>query len=298
MACTHGAATQLAINGKKYGFTKFLPDGTVQHLIDGSSDSITGRMALAAERTVQGPLHVRFGILMEVTYLELVSLLEEVLGFDQYGAIEENVPEVDVVVEYAFDPGDDSAHKYEDCKCGVIRFSGNKGTKPILLALEFFGKDWLPTYDFDAYAPDAIDPSAPFVFIDANLTDIARHKMDRVSVTINRHIHSEHNYSRTPTDVCPRFTEVTIADNTPYTDDQKTFITTALENADGSDATLQIESGDGSALFTFANVKLIAQPAPIKGKENVRQGLFYRAYEVTDDDQVITPVVTIELTPA
>lgn len=295
MSCTHGANCRLAINGKHYGFAKFMPNGVVKQLVDGSIDAIRGYMDLSANRRTEGPLLANFDILLEPTWPEMTELLDDFLGFDvtsgQY-EIAENATARDVLVDYDF-----NVTKFANTKCGGFEWSGNKGTGPCKLMLHCFAENWQVD---QTWAATAIDEDIPYAFngvAGLNLPGKTDADFDRFKLSVDRHMFVEHNNSITPTDICPRYTEVVFATNNPYVETHKNILHRWLSSADGADIELSFTAGSRSTVFTCGYAQAIAQGVPIPGKQNIRNGIFYRCGRYVDPNtDAITPSLTVDHT--
>ena len=294
MGCTHGANCRLSMDGKDYGFARFVPHGVVKQLTDGSLNTIRGYLELSANRRTEGILTANFSVMLEMTWEEMTCLLDDVLPFDVASGvytIAENAPAIPVLVDY-----DHTIHKFTNAKCGAFELMGQKGTSPCQIMLHFFAENW----EVDqAWVGAAITEDVPYAFHNAalNLQDITGASFDRFKLSVDLHMFVEHNNSVTPTDICPRYTEVLFATSAPYDDPHSDLLHYWLQSYLGADAVLQFTAGVRETTFTLGYLQRIAQGIPIPGKVNIRDGLFYRAGRFVDPvSTAVTPSLTVEHT--
>lgn len=276
MTCAQGYASQLAINGQAMEFLR-IRDLTVRELVDNGDFAIRGILDHVKERVTLGRLHIGFEVTMNPSPAELDVLLP-LMGFSESPT--DTFTDTDTISTFtSIIDRVTKVHTYTSCKIGRATFFGQRGSQPIGLTMQILGTGFSEGAS-GSFSATAIDTDICYAFHEGTLTlRSSSRAFDRFRWTRDNHLQVQWNNSSTPTEICATQRTNTLSVSTPYTSSESDLFTTPLSAAAGAAGTLAWSRGGQSTSVAFANLKEIAAPPPIPGKQEIRLPVNLRAYK-------------------
>lgn len=308
--CNQGSFTRLAIDGQQMPFLRII-DRSRYGLVDTSDKEIRGILEPHANRVTAGIQVFRWVITMQPSPADLDVILP-LIGMnesptDTFSVVDGSGDSVSPQSFTSIIDRSTKVHTYSTCYVDKATFYGQRGDAPVNLDLEIVGTSESEGSSFSASAIGT--PDLAFAFHEgtvklgtaAGVGTNGIVEFDRFRLVINNHLASQYNNSATATAICPTRREITLAISTPYTSDEATLysvpgpVNTSTAGYSSPDAYIKFTrtSPAVSTLFTFGNLKSIAKPPDIPGKEEVRLAQFYKAYTT---DSAAALVVTHDAT--
>lgn len=276
MACAQGFDAQLAINGQAMEFLR-IRELTVRELVDNGDQAIRGILDHVKERVTLGRLHIGYEVTMNPSPAELDVLLP-LMGFTESPT--DTFTDTDTLTTFtSIIDRVTKVHTYTSCKIGRAVFSGQRGSQPIALTMQILGTGFSEGAS-GSFSASAIDTDICYAFHEGTLSArSASRAFDRFQWVRNHHLQVQWNNSTTPTEICATQRTNTLSFSTPYTSSESDLFTTPLSAATGAAATLAWSRSGQSTSVAFANLKEIAAPPPIPGKQEIRLPVNFRAYK-------------------
>jgi hypothetical protein len=280
MPCSsQGAVSQLAINGKKFPF-ELIDDQSVRQLVDDNDEVITGFFDPLKERVSLGPQILTLNIRLRPTPLEM-SILMPFLGLSntvgntwEIQAESNGLASFPVIVDRVA-----KVHTYTTCYFNRWTLQGQKGTKPLALDVQIFGATYAEG-NAGSFTADALQTDAPYPFTGGTLTArAAARTFDRFALSVNHFLEREFENQLTANCIDMTRRKVTLATSVPYVAANTALLNTPfVTDADGAGLTLAFARGGQSTSIVFENMKEIARPPGIAGKQAIRLPVFWQNY--------------------
>lgn len=302
-ACNQGATTRLALGAtgsvQQIEFLEFI-DESQFGLVDNSRQAIRGTLEGHANRVTAGLERLKFTIKMNPSPSEMDLILPLIgttqVSTDNFSVVDGSgnstaPPAFEVVVDR-----NTQIDLYDDCKIDKAIYRGQKGDAPVELILEIMATTMTRDTSWQDSAAGAIaaigTPDICYAFTEGSLklgsalgeSSDGIIEFDRFAVVINNNLQVQYNNSRTPTNICATRRDIQLLANSPFVSGTKALFNTPA----GGDTTgfsspnayvkFTRSSANISTEFRFGNIKAIATPPDIPGKQELRLDLAYTAY--------------------
>lgn len=303
-ACNQGATTRLALgvtaSVQQVEFLSFI-DESQFGLVDNSQRAIRGTLEGHSNRVTAGLERLKFKITMNPSPSEMDLILPLIgtteVSTDNFSVVDGSSnsvapPAFEVVVDR-----NTQIDVYTDCKVDVAVYRGQKGDAPVELILEVYAAGMIQDHgawtDSGSNAIAAIGtPDICYAFTEGTLklgTSEGEDsdgiiEFDRFAVVINNNLEVQYNNSRTPTNICATRRDIQLLANSPFVSGTKALFntpaggTTTGYSSPNAYVKFTRSSANISTEFRFGNLKAIATPPDIPGKQEIRLDLAYTAY--------------------
>lgn len=282
-----GAITRLSLNGQQFPF-EIIDDQSVRHLVDDGDEAITGYYDPLSERVSLGLQFLTLNIRLRPTPKDITVLLP-LIGFDLATGTWTLPNSTSPASFTAIVDRSAKVHTYSTCYVNRATLGGQKGNKPLWMDLQIFGSTFAEGTSFGS--PTTINTDGPYPFTSGVLTArSAARAYDRFAFTINNNMERLFENSLTASCIDTTKRDMILATSTLYkTSNTDMFTTPFLTDSLGAAATLVFTKGGQSTSIALNNLKEIARPPGIPGKQALRLPLYFRAYrDLTNKNAIIT----------